>query len=56
MRSRAAMELTRLLSTRWLTTAALAALVIGAPKIAAAQSTAAPPHVLRVCADPNNLP
>ena len=46
--------------TRWPIVAALVALVLGAlvlgaPTPAAAQS-AAPAHVLRVCADPNNLP
>ena len=52
MRSRRAMRFT---STRWLITAALAALVLHAPTPGAAQS-ATPAHVLRVCADPNNLP
>ena len=41
--------------TRWSIVAALVALVLGAPTPAAAQSVA-PAHVLRVCADPNNLP
>ena len=41
--------------TRWPIVAALAALAFSAPTPAAAQS-AAPAHVLRVCADPNNLP
>lgn len=50
------MELAKHISTRWLLTAACAALVIGLPETAAAQATPAPPHVLRVCADPNNLP
>ena len=45
----------RFTSTRWLITAALAALVLHAPTPGAAQS-ATPAHVLRVCADPNNLP
>jgi len=52
MRFRRAMRFT---STRWLITAALAALVLHAPTPGAAQS-ATPAHVLRVCADPNNLP
>jgi len=45
----------RFTSTRWLITAALAALVLHAPTRGVAQS-ATPAHVLRVCADPNNLP
>jgi len=45
----------RFTSTRWLITAALAALVLHAPTPGAAQS-ATPAHVLRACADPNNLP
>ena len=50
------MKSARRFSTRWLLTAAFAALVIGLSHTAVAQSTTAPPHVLRVCADPNNLP
>ena len=56
MRSGIAMELATDISTRWLLTAAFAVLVIGLPETAVAQSTPAPVHVLRVCADPNNLP
>jgi mxaJ protein len=52
MRFRRTMDPT---STRWLITAAFAALVLRAPAPAVAQS-ASPAHVLRVCADPNNLP
>ena len=50
------MERTRHISTRWLLTAAFTALAIGLPVPIVAQSTTVPPHVLRVCADPNNLP
>src|SRR5215203_3700431 len=45
----------RLLSSRWLLAAVLAALALRAPEPASAQ-TAVPVRVLRVCADPNNLP
>jgi len=55
MRFRGAMGLTHLATTRCSLTAAVAALAIGASP-AAAQSTTAPPNLLRVCADPNNLP
>ena len=43
-------------STRSLLVAALVTLGARAPMPAAAQGTTAPPHVLRVCADPNSLP
>src|SRR3954469_19707536 len=45
-------------SPRSLLVAALVALQLhlSAPEPAAAQATTAPAHVLRVCADPNNLP
>jgi mxaJ protein len=42
-------------STRWLIGASLAALALRTPAPAAAQA-ATPARVLRVCADPNNLP
>ncbi|PYP81750.1 MAG: quinoprotein dehydrogenase-associated putative ABC transporter substrate-binding protein [Gemmatimonadetes bacterium] len=42
-------------STRWLFITALAVLALRSPETSAAQATP-PPRVLRVCADPNNLP
>jgi mxaJ protein len=45
----------RITSTRWLIGAALTALALRTPAPAAAQA-ASPARVLRVCADPNNLP
>jgi mxaJ protein len=45
----------RITSTRWLIGAALAVLALCTPVPAAAQGTT-PARVLRVCADPNNLP
>jgi mxaJ protein len=45
----------RLTPTRWLLPVALSALALGAPAPSAAQPTP-PARVLRVCADPNNLP
>jgi len=46
----------RLTSMRWLLAAVLSALALGAPSPAEAQPTPPPARVLRVCADPNNLP
>jgi mxaJ protein len=56
MRSGIAMEHADFTSTRRALVALFAALVVGVPHDGVAQATAAPPHVLRVCADPNNLP
>jgi mxaJ protein len=55
MRFPAAMNVPVVTSTRWPIVAAVLALATGAPQSVTAQSPP-PGHVLRVCADPNNLP